>query len=79
VPTLYDLLLPAKERPQSFSLGTREYDPVKVGYVSSPSASGNGFTFDTTLRGNSNIGHDYRVGELTEEQRRALVEYMKTL
>jgi cytochrome c peroxidase len=79
VPTLYDLLLPAKNRPQSFSLGTREYDPAKVGYVSGPGAPGNTFTFDTKLRGNSNIGHDYRVGELTDEQRWALVEYMKSL
>jgi hypothetical protein len=79
VPTLYDLLLPARDRPQSFSLGTREYDPAKVGYVTGPRAPGNGFTFDTRLRGNSNIGHDYRVGQLTEEQRWALVEYMKTL
>ena len=79
VPTLYDLLLPAANRPASFNVGTREYDPAKVGYVSAPNAPGNGFTFDTKLRGNSNIGHDYRVGELTEEQRWALVEYMKTL
>jgi hypothetical protein len=79
VPTLYDLLRPAKERPASFNVGTREYDPVKVGYVPSPGAPGNGFTLDTTLRGNSNIGHDYRVGELTEEQRWALVEYLKSL
>lgn len=79
VPTLYDLLLPAKDRPASFNVGTREYDPAKVGYVSAPTAAGNGFTFDTKVRGNSNIGHDYRVGELTDEQRWALVEYMKTL
>lgn len=79
VPTLYDLLLPAKDRPASFNVGTRQYDPVKVGYVSAPNAPGNGFTFDTKVRGNSNVGHDYRVGELTEEQRWALVEYMKTL
>jgi hypothetical protein len=79
VPTLYDLLLPAAERPKSFNVGTREYDPAKVGYVSAPTAPGNGFTFDTTKRGNSNVGHDYQVGTLTEEQRLALVEYMKTL
>lgn len=79
VPTLYDLLLPAANRPASFNVGTREYDPAKVGYVSAPSAPGNGFAFDTKVRGNSNIGHDYRVGELTEAQRWALVEYMKTL
>ena len=79
VPTLYDLMLPARDRPARFDVGTREYDPVKVGYVTSAGARGNGFTFDTRLRGNFNVGHDYRVGELTEEQRWALVEYMKTL
>lgn len=79
VPTLYDLMLPAAKRPQTFNLGTREYDPAKVGYATGAGAAGNGFSFDTRLRGNSNIGHDYRVGELTEEQRWALVEYMKTL
>jgi cytochrome c peroxidase len=79
VPTLYDLLLPADARPKSFNVGTREYDPAKVGYVPAPGAPGNGFTFDTRVRGNSNVGHDYRVGELTDEQRWALVEYMKTL
>jgi hypothetical protein len=79
VPTLYDLLLPAAQRPKSFNLGTREYDPAKVGYMSAPSAPNNGFAFETKVRGNSDIGHDYRVGELSEEQRLALVEYMKTL
>lgn len=33
VPTLYDLLLPPAERPTSFQLGDRAYDPVAVGYV----------------------------------------------
>ncbi len=79
VPTLYDLLLPAAQRPKSFNVGTREYDPAKVGYVSTPAAPGNGFTFETSVRGNSNVGHDYQVGTLTEEQRLALVEYMKSL
>lgn len=79
VPTLYDLLLPAAQRPKSFNLGTRDYDPAKVGYVSTAAAPGNGFTFETKVRGNSNVGHDYNVAALTEEQRLALVEYMKTL
>jgi hypothetical protein len=35
--------------------------------------------FDTSVRGNSNMGHDYGVGKLTDAQRWALVEYMKTL
>ena len=31
VPTLYDLLRPAAERPVTFPTGQREYDPVKLG------------------------------------------------
>ncbi len=31
VPTLYDLLTPAAERPVTFPTGQREYDPVKLG------------------------------------------------
>jgi RoxA-like, cytochrome c-like len=32
VPTLDDLLKPADQRPKSFSVGTRVFDPVKVGF-----------------------------------------------
>lgn len=78
VPSLYDLMLPAAQRPRSFKTGTRQYDPVNVGFVTG-AAPGNDFTFDTGLRGNSNMGHDYGVGSLNETDRRALVEYMKTL
>ena len=77
VRTLYDLLLAPDQRPTSFVVGGREYDTQKVGYVSG-SPAGN-FTFDTTKSGNSRLGHDYNVGALTEEERWALVEYMKTL
>jgi mono/diheme cytochrome c family protein len=78
VPTLYHLLLPANRRPAAFMLGTREYDPKHVGYVWT-AAPGNSFTFNTRLRGNSNNGHEYGAADFTEEQRWALVEYMKTL
>lgn len=33
VPTLYHLLSPAQDRPTYFYLGSREYDPVRVGYL----------------------------------------------
>lgn len=79
VPTLYDLLLPPAQRPRSFNVGTREYDPVKVGYRTDAAASGNGFAFNASGPGNSNEGHDYNVGRLTEEQRLALLEYLKSL
>lgn len=79
VPTLYDLLLPAAQRPQSFNIGTREYDPVRVGYRTQAGAPGNSFVVNATGPGNSNEGHDYNVGRLTEEQRLALLEYLKSL
>ena len=79
VATLYDLLLPPDRRPQSFSLGTREYDPVRVGYLTGVGAQGNTFRFTASGPGNSNEGHDYNVGRLSDEQRWALVEYMKSL
>ena len=79
VPTLYDLLRAPADRPASFNVGTREYDPVHVGYRTEPAAPGNGFTFNATGNGNSNEGHDYNVGRLTEAQRLALLEYLKTL
>jgi hypothetical protein len=34
--------------------------------------------FDTTLKGNSNSGHVYGIG-LSDADRRALLEYLKTL
>jgi hypothetical protein len=84
VPTLYDLLLPPADRPTSFWLGTREYDPKKVGYVTDPGPEQR-FEFRTRdaqgrpIPGNSNAGHDYNNAGLTPDDRQALVEYMKTL
>jgi cytochrome c5 len=82
VPNLYQLLLPAKDRVKHFHLGSWEFDPKHVGYVNV--ATENDFVFDTTLPGNSNVGHEYGTGAygkpaLTEDERWALVEYLKTL
>jgi len=79
VPTLYDLLQPPAKRPATFRLGTRAFDPAKVGYDTDPAAAGNSFTFDTSQAGNSNKGHAYGVGNLTETQRLELLEYLKSL
>jgi mono/diheme cytochrome c family protein len=79
VPTLYDLLLPPEQRPKTFAMGTRAFDPAKVGYVTSPSAPGNSFVYDTSLPGNSNKGHDYGMGTFTPAQRLELLEYLKSL
>jgi hypothetical protein len=81
VPTVYDLLLPASQRPKSFKLGSREYDPVKLGYrEDGPIAPGlELFTVDTHLPGNWNIGHEWWFyPELTDTDRYAIIEFLKT-
>ncbi len=77
VPNLYQLLLPSDQRIDQFSVGSREFDPVNVGFETDPMPGR--FSFDTSLVGNSNAGHDYGTGKLTEAERWELVEYMKTL
>jgi processive rubber oxygenase RoxA-like protein len=82
IPNLYELLLPADQRSASFYIGSWEFDPVKVGYVADERSGS--FFFDTTLKGNSNTGHEYGTGDygtdpFTEDEIWALVEYMKTL
>lgn len=74
VPNLYALLLPPEARPVTFTVGNYEYDPAQVGYVS----EGGPFTIDTRQEGNSNAGHLYGT-TLSEADRVALVEYLKTL
>ena len=76
VPSLYELLLPPKERSKVFYVGNREFDPDKVGLKSGRSK--NGFRFDTRLPGNRNSGHPYGT-ELSEDQRLDLLEFLKTL
>lgn len=75
VPTLYDLLLPPDQRPVTFGAGRRTFDPVKVG----PTQEGElPFVVDTRIPGNANTGHEQGT-RLPEEDRQALVEYLKTL
>lgn len=72
VPSLYDLLLPAKCdpengvvecRPATFEVGSREFDKVKVGLK----YEGYGGTvFDTSVEGNFNIGHEYAAGNTAQ-------------
>lgn len=76
VPTVYDLLLPAAQRPAQFFVGNRELDRVKVGNQTLEVESAS--LFDTTLPGNSNVGHEYGT-QLSEEDRMALLEYIKSL
>lgn len=85
VPNLHALLSPAAERPATFYVGNLEFDPVNVGYQSGK-AKGL-FLLDTSKNGNSNRGHEFSdtqgkgvIGPLlSDEERFALIEYLKTL
>jgi mono/diheme cytochrome c family protein len=85
VPNLYALLSPVADRPKTFYLGNREYDPVNVGYRTEEFPGG--FKLDTSIRGNSNSGHEFNNGSgqgiigplLTPDERRELIEYLKSL
>lgn len=103
VPTLYDLLLPAKvrnvwegtalppepagpTRPEVFAVGSRQFDPARVGFVTTQDAGDDHFVFRVRdelsgepIPGNYNSGHDYGTDALSEEERMELVEYLKTL
>ena len=77
VPTLYDLLLPAADRPKKFRVGSREFEVKKVGLKHGESDY-DGFLFDTSQFTNSNAGHEYGT-KMTDQQRWDLVEYLKSL
>lgn len=79
VPTLLDLLTPPAQRPSVFYRGYDVLDLNQIGFVATgPEAEAHGFRFDTQQRGNSNTGHDYGT-TLPDADKRALLEYLKTL
>jgi hypothetical protein len=87
VRTIYELLSPVSERAKAFWVGTREFDPVHLGFRDDPIEGA--FRYDTSLDGNSNRGHEFRdaplntvgvIGPyLTPEDRLAIIEYLKVL
>lgn len=85
VPSLYQLLLPAAQRDQRFYVGNLQYDPRVLGFDTAWTADG--FELRTNITGNSNAGHEFREGTrgngiigplLTDEERWAIIEYLKT-
>lgn len=76
VPSLYEMLLPADKRSKTFPVGSGAFDPKTVGLPTVGPATG--YWFDTGLEGNANTGHEWGAG-LSDEDRWALVEYLKTL
>jgi hypothetical protein len=82
VRTIFDLL--SETRPAKFTVGTREYDPVNLGYAEDQSPSS--FVLDTSIAGNSNAGHWFtndgtrpgRIGpKLDDPDKYALIEFLK--
>jgi len=95
VPTLRDLLEPAEKRPVAFYRRWNEFDPTRVGLVcdvvqgeSGPECAPDAtqkkhdprtvWKFDTRKKGNRNTGHTYGA-MLGDEEKAALVEYLKTI
>lgn len=79
VPTLSDLLEPPDKRPTLFWRGYDVYDQGRVGFVSSgKDAEKSGFRYDTSVNGNSNQGHLWGT-DLTPEDKKALIEFLKSL
>ena len=79
VPTLADLLMPGRNRPETFALG-RRYDLGSVGLArdQGPGAPTRTTTCEERDSGNSRCGHDYGVN-LSDSDKAALLEYLKIL
>jgi hypothetical protein len=79
VPTLWDLLQPAAVRPGKFFRGHDVIDPERVGFINDGAEARRiGSEYDTSLRGNTNAGHDYGTN-LSDAEKHALLEHLKTL
>ena len=78
VPTMWDLLQPPAQRPVTYLRGGNVVDAERLGFVPGVGTPGKPFLFDTRLRGNGNRGHTYGV-QLPESDKRALIEFLKTL
>jgi len=85
VPNLYLLLSPQSERPKTFWTGSKQFDPVKLGYDTGEFSGGT--LFDTSETGNSNVGHEFKDGPrgngvigplLSPDDRMAIIEYLKS-
>jgi hypothetical protein len=76
VPTLAELLKPPAQRATSFYVGSREFDPQAVGLVTDNTTHAT--LLDTSLPGNSNVGHTYGT-TLGDVDKLDLLEYLKSL
>ena len=83
VPSLHHLLGPVSERPTIFNvLAARDFDRERVGQrlvVGDDRNRASREWFDTERPGSGNGGHDFWSRIRTDANRRALIEYLKTL
>ncbi len=79
VPNLWELMKLAKDRKSSFMVGSRVFDPKNVGYATdeSPFKTGAFLADPANANGNGNGGHEFGAG-LTDDERWAIIEYLKT-
>jgi hypothetical protein len=73
VRTMRELLTSPGERAKSFHRGSHQFDESELGYFNEGA-----YVLDTSASGNSNSGHDYGT-TLSADQKRDLIEYLKTL
>ena len=70
-------------RRDTFHVGSRDFDPVEVGLKSEPGEGRSEFRVRSPdgkeMFGNSNAGHEWGAAELSDEERWAIVAYLKTL
>jgi hypothetical protein len=72
VRTMQELLTAPAQRARTFHRGSQAYDANQMGYTDAGA-----YVFDAATEGNSNAGHDYGT-KLSSEQKRELMEYLKT-
>jgi hypothetical protein len=73
VRTMRQLLTPPAAREKSFHRGSRTYDAARMGY-----ADDGPYVLDTGSPGNANVGHNFGT-DLSDAQKRELIEYLKAL
>jgi hypothetical protein len=73
VRTMMELLTPSDARAKMFHRGSHLYDSLQMGY-----ADDGPYVLNTSTAGNSNAGHDFGT-DLSDTEKRELIEYLKTL
>jgi hypothetical protein len=68
-----ELLTEPTQRAKTFRRASRVFDETEMGYIDAGV-----YLFNTATTSNSNSGHDYGT-KLSPDEKRDLIEYLKTL